>query len=111
MSFIHCRSCGWSQDDFWDFGRGSYWWRWANNPFSLFLSHLRDYGLRPRRLAFDPKFALGPRVHSWRLHVHNLKRMLLGLRRQRWWTRGAWARARRRGFGKCPSCGGGLHED
>ena len=115
MSFVHCWRCGWSQDDFWDFGRGSYWWRWAYNPFSLFLSHVRDYGLRPRWLAFDPKFALGPRVHSWRLHIHHFAKMLRSLRRQRWWTRGAWRRACRRGPGgqaMCPSCGfPDLHED
>jgi hypothetical protein len=114
MSFVYCRQCGWSQDDFWDFGFGrpyGYWWRWKYNPFSLFLSHVRDYGLRPRWLSFDPKFVLGPRVHSWRLHLHHLTRMLRGLRDQRWWTRRAWVRARQRGFGKCPSCGNKLHED
>lgn len=63
MSYLHCHSCNWGQDDFWSFKWGKYgYWKlpviklgWAYNPVSCFLSHVftkRGYW-RPRRIKHD----------------------------------------------------------
>jgi len=119
MAYLHCHSCHWSQDDFWDFGLkvgrfGGYFdfvrWPvrvgWGYNPFSLFLSYVSEYWW-PRRMDHDQWFAdecgWGRRdPHSWWLIWWQFRRMLRKLGDQRWRTYGDFKREPDK---RCPRCG------
>lgn len=100
MAFLHCHSCDWSQDDYWDFsirrGYGHFTvfgFGWQYNPISCFLSYVfgRQGYWWPRRIDFDDNIAkeCGWKrrdPHSWFLIVREFKRMIRKFKNQRWWT-------------------------
>lgn len=122
MAYVHCHSCHWSQDDFWDFklkiGRyGGYFdfirWPirvgWGYNPFSVFFSYV--FGRRgywwPRRIDHDDFCAKdngwGRRdPHSWWLIGWAFRRMLRTLKNQRWRT---FEDLKKDKDQRCPECG------
>jgi hypothetical protein len=110
MAYVHCHTCDWSQDDFWDFRfylrHKGYWWRWGYNPISCFLGYCREYW-RPKRTEFDVGCMrengwarIDP--HNWYLLWRCFKSMLRKFRYQTWWTASSWERETRQ---KCPNCG------
>ena len=101
MSYVHCHSCDWSQDDFWDFrltrghgyvtfvNLGKFKVGWEYNPLSLFLSYVATY-LKPRRIDHDLWIAKekGWRrkdPHSWWLIGQEFKKVFWRFKRQHWW--------------------------
>lgn len=113
MASLHCHSCHWSQDDFWNFGfhRYGYWKRWRYNPFSCFLSHMFGcQGLwQPRRIEFDRWYAeqQGWRSHlrhSWIMAVYAFARIFKKFAQQHWWTEASWRRAIQQNGGVWPCC-------
>lgn len=113
---VHCHSCGWSQDDFWNFrwGRYGYWHGWGYNPISVFLSHLtgRNGLWRFRRCHFDSYVAKDygwkrSDPHNWYLIWWQFKRLVGSFRRQAWWSEKAWIQATKKQgrWPDCPKCG------
>ena len=116
MAYAHCHNCDWAQDDFWNFGKGSYWWIWAYNPFSLLLHHVigwRHGYWRPRWIEWDIGYARemgwsSPRRHSWRMIGPAFMQTLRSLRHQHWWTYASFKKAIDANDGHwpaCPKCG------
>lgn len=102
MSYIHCHTCKWSQDDFWT---KSY-----NPPRSFWRMVVKEY-IRPRYVKVDPRGAGMHQVHSWELLLRSVKRYARRVWHMHWWTRKAWIAALRAGKGNCPKCGNRLCED
>ena len=111
---VHCHSCDWSQDDFWDFSFGRYGYfrfrqglAWKYNPFSLLLSYAKSYG-RPAPVELDPQYArdMGwpQTVHSWRILWNRVCQTVRRLWRQEWWTWNSWQRDINRNGGRWPKC-------
>lgn len=114
LAFIYCRSCDWSQDDFWCFWRTGIkpYRHWGYNPIRTLLESIRE-NLIPRRIVHD-EFCRRDygwrRVDpcSWWLIWWHLKRTVRVLRKQHWWTWRAWTKAIERNDGRwppCPRCG------
>ena len=112
MAYLHCHSCDWSQDDFWD-------WRWTwrfwkfrpfgYNPISLMIDDIRDY-IKPRYIEFDSSFARehgfkSSKIHSWSMLLLEWKRHFKRIFNQKWWTYNSWKKDKDRPFGVvCPAC-------
>jgi len=66
MAYIHCHSCDWSQDDFWDFKIHKYGWYdgynlfkkygWGYNPIKMLIDDFKHWGF-PRWISFDSEGA------------------------------------------------------
>ena len=109
MAYLHCHTCNWSQDDFWEWE-----WTWrvwkfrpfGYNPISLFVDNIHAYGV-PRYIEFDISFARehgleSPYIHSWRVLWWELKKSIRSVRDMKWWTWKSW---RRHAEGAvCPQC-------
>jgi hypothetical protein len=103
MSYIHCHSCGWNQDDFWS---------WRYNPLQCFWRFSLKEHARPRYVR--AVFVVGPaerRVHSWAMILRDITRYFWRAWQMRWWTRRAWVSAVKAGRGGCPKCDHRLCED
>jgi hypothetical protein len=118
MAFLHCHSCDWSQDDFWDFrirrGRGYFSIKWLGlgweyNPVSVFLSYV--FGRKgywwPRRIDFDDncKRENGWKrrdPHSWYLIGQEFKSMRRKFKNMRWRTMEEFNKDK---HAVCPNCG------
>lgn len=99
MSYVHCHTCNWEQDDFW--GR-------RYNPIRFFLkSELPNY-IMPRMIDFDPKPYSYGRVFSWYVLWRLVVKWCRRVATQKWWTYNSWQKARKAGKGGCPKCGSGL---
>jgi hypothetical protein len=121
MAYLHCHSCDWSQDDYWDFrltrkyGYLNIKWLgigWGYNPISCFLSELfgKHGYLRPRRIKFDSYAAKEygwkrSNPHSWFLLMYEFKRMLRKFKDMRWKTHEAFRKDSDADKAKCPHCG------
>jgi len=120
MAFLHCHSCHWSQDDFWNFriGRNGYWkipfikLYWKYNPISCFLMYVfkKNGYWFPKRIKFD-EYVIKERSwkrkdpHSWFLILYEFKRMIRKFKRQKWWIYKNWKKDYDAGKAKCPNCG------
>jgi len=121
MAYLHCHSCNWSQDDFWDWNvcinRSGFYtliaWPvrigWGYNPISVFLSYVfvRKGYWWPRRIEHDKDVAreLGWKrsdPHSWWLIGWEFKRMLRKFKEQTWLT---WEAFKATKEPRCPKCG------
>lgn len=122
MSFLHCHSCDFSQDDFWDFSFGKHgykkilFWYWKYNPISLFLSYVFGQSnfskcgyIIPRRIKFGheiledyPNWKRHD-PHSWWLIGHEFKSMIRKFKYQRYWTFEEFKRKNPEYI--CPICG------
>jgi len=81
--YLHCHSCNWSQDDFWEWkwkGLLSFWKfksrPFGYNPFSLLLQHIAVY--------------------------FEIKRIIKRIKHMRWWTYNSWLIET---HPVCPECG------
>lgn len=101
MSFVHCHTCEWEQDDFWS---------WHYNPVRCFL---RDVAWlwRPRWIKMESGARDSEVVFTWRYLFRKAVLRLRTIWRMRWWTFQSWKRDRERGGGKCPSCNAVLCHD
>jgi hypothetical protein len=110
MAYLHCHSCDWEQDDFWN-------WKWTwkiwkerpfgYNPISLMIDYVRRY-MKPRYIEFDSHFAesigfKSNRIHSWRFMLHEFNRNFRRVRKMKWWTEDSWYKSREDAV--CPGCG------
>jgi hypothetical protein len=96
MAYLHCHSCTFSQDDFWD---------WGYNPIRCALQRIRDYA-RPRFINFDRTF-YGPHRFSWMIMLLEIRRVLSRFRGMVYPTEKSFQEARKK-FGRrpfCPKCG------
>jgi len=55
MSFLHCHSCDWGQDDFWDFSFKKY----SYNPIKSFFGYSLPRWIKPRWEDHHPTEAIG----------------------------------------------------
>jgi hypothetical protein len=130
MSYLHCHSCGWGQDDFWDFGFSRYGYfmiipgvAWNYNPVSVFLSyvfsqtwyrHFFRYSLLwPNVIVYDQWFAdergwKSNRRFSWMLIGHHFVQMLLKFKNQAYWSEKSFNKAKSK---ECPVCQNELDAD
>lgn len=116
MAYLHCHSCDWSQDDFWDWEWSGLkrFWKWRSrpfgyNPFSLMLEDIAEYW-KPRIMIFDRCFAqeLGfksCRIFSWRFMIWQLRLHFERIFTQKWWTHKSFRKDYDAGKAVCPGCG------
>jgi|GEM_PF-2423237 len=109
MAYLHCHSCNWSQDDFWDFSfyKTKKGIRWSYNPFSVFIDYI-ERNIKPRRIKFQDsvKEDYGWKrtdPHSWFLIYYEFKRMIRKFKHQKWWTYEDWKKDKATAV--CPNCG------
>jgi hypothetical protein len=114
MAYVHCHTCGWTQDDFWSK---------KYNPVRSILKH-DMYLLRSQYIRVDLYYVqhtkltlllrLTTRVdgkyyaHSWLLLWRSLRRCCKLLPAQVWWTQASWQRAIAKNHNRypnCPACG------
>ncbi len=113
MAYLHCHSCHWSQDDFWE-------WRikWAKllnwkyrpfgyNPLSLVLEDIASY-YKPRYIDFEQWFAdengfKSRNIFSWHIMLWSIKNHIKRLFTQTWWTYKSWRKDKDKAV--CPNCG------
>lgn len=115
MSYLHCHSCGWSQDDFWSWNWSGLrkFWKWKRRPFgynplSLILEDFSEYW-KPRMISFDAYAAKdmgfkNSNIFSWSMLFYNLAWHVQRIFRQRWWTFNQWKKYYDKGFAVCPKC-------
>src|ERR1700739_690240 len=123
MAYVHCHSCPWSQDDFWDRGY---------NPLRFFFKNEFTYYFWPRFIGGDPEFVnhtkfskalrltkvveepwtgemrvydwkrggdVTPKTckhhyaFSWLLMLRSIRKWLKRVREQVWWTNADWKAA------------------
>lgn len=110
MAYLHCHSCAWSQDDFWEW---KWTWRlWQSRPFgynpiSLMIEDIHEY-IRPRYVEWDSGFAKrngwkSSRIHSWRVLAWSWKIHFKRFFTMKWWTWKDWQKHRKTAV--CPHCG------
>ena len=123
MAYLHCHSCDFSQDDFWDFSFGKHgykkilFWSWKYNPISCFLSYVfgqsnfsfRDAFIIPRRREFGSEVIeeFGWKrtdPHSWWLIYNSFKHMIGKFKYQKYWTYKSWEKAIEKNGGDWPCC-------
>jgi len=110
MAYLHCHSCDWSQDDFWD-------WKWAwkfwrhkalgYNPISSLIDCILTYS-KPRYINYDWEFANDygfktPKIHSWRMLLFEISRLYQQFTTMEWGTFKAWKKHKLLAI--CPKCG------
>lgn len=66
MAYVHCHSCPWSQDDFWN---KSY------NPVRFFFKNELPYALRPRYASGDKEWVRPTRFSQF-LHLTRIRKVL-----------------------------------
>lgn len=117
MAYLHCHSCDWSQDDFWEFKlnlKGYY--KFGYNPISLLLCAFKEY-FNLRICNWDSNFIKeNPEIkykenengtvsiRNIRIFFYELKNFFWRILRQKWWTWEQWEKARKKNP-KCPKCG------
>lgn len=112
MSYLHCHSCDWSQDDFYSKGY---------NPITKIWSDIK-WLWKPRMIKFDSMFVkIDAKELMKYTHVHIffknnkcfswnwflleiIKDLKIGLK-QKWWTYKSWKKDKDNGVAKCPKCG------
>lgn len=113
MAYLHCHSCDWSQDDFWDFKiRWNKLHKWSSRPFgynplSLLLEDF-SWLFKPRIIKFDTHFAedngfKSNDIHSWAILLLHIKRRFRSLFTQKWRTYKSWMKVKDTAV--CPKCG------
>lgn len=126
MAYLHCHSCGWSQDDFWTFfkvyrWRKSWWKRFSfgYNPITKFIDDVK-WLWKPKWIRMDKwlvddlKVYTGVsvktrvrnskfQVFSWSLLKLELVKEWKIFRNQKWWTYKSWLR--NKDIAMCPKCG------
>lgn len=112
MAYLHCHSCDWSQDDFWDWNwKGlKRFWKFRSRPFgynpvSLFLEDFAEY-IRPRSIGMDWHWMeengfKGDSVFSWRMMLFEWVRHIKRIFTQKWWTNEAFDKEKNK---VCPEC-------
>ncbi len=119
MAYVHCHSCPWSQDDFWNK---------HYNPFRFFFKVDVPLYIYPKYIVGDPEFvkptaftqffrltrATGYmrrrrfEVFSWFALVRQFLGWLARMYDQVWWTDESWEKVIAKNGGKwppCPKCG------
>jgi hypothetical protein len=110
MAYLHCHSCDWSQDDFWNWKWTLKFWEsrpFGYNPLSLIIEDFKR-NIKPYYINVDPWFLKetgikSTPVHSWKMLLWNLKRHIKRLFTQRWWTYKSWLKDKDIAY--CPCCG------
>ena len=111
MAYLHCHSCDWSQDDFWDWK-----WRWriwklrslGYTPLALILEDIREYA-KPRYIHYKISwFTNGHgfqsfKIHSWHMLILMIKHDFEQIITMKWWTWKSWQKHKM--HATCPSCG------
>ena len=111
MAYLHCHSCDWSQDDFWD----KYY-----NPLTKIRNDIK-WTIKPRVLGFDrymvvemkqycytPIFSWTNKkgftcVFSWNWLIVELERDIRSFRHMEWCTSERWNKVKDKAV--CPKCG------
>lgn len=116
MAYLHCHSCGWSQDDFWNFKINFKSSRpFGYNPLSIFIEDYKSYfNLKFRN--WDRNFVLDNpevkahknengtyRIRNIRIWILETKRNFKRIFNQKWWTYKSWKKNKDKA--KCPKCG------
>ena len=110
MAYLHCHSCDWSQDDFWEWKWSLKFWKsrpFGYNPLSVLFDDIRYY-IKPRHIEFDRCCAeemgfKSSRIFSWVFLLYEIKRGIRRFRHMRWWTYRAWMKEC--DVAVCPCCG------
>ena len=117
MAFLHCHSCDWGQDDFWDKSYNpitKMWtdikWLWKPRWFQMddhCVDDLSRYtGVKVFRKHSCPHGQL--KVHSWNWLLLEMFKELKVCRRMKWWTWKGWKKEwekRTPYWPVCPECG------
>jgi len=98
MAYLHCHSCEWSQDDFYN---KDY------NPLTKIWGDVQ-WLWRPRILEIDVE-SYNPRtIFSWKLLVIEIVKDIRIALEMKWWTFHSWKKdwaQRTDKFPACPKCG------
>jgi len=131
MAFLHCHSCGWSQDDFYDIELAVKYHRWRKswwkfgisfgyNPITKIWNDIK-WLWKPRWIFLDDWILFDimrytgikvnvewmesgrSRVFSWDWLVVEIVKDWKVFREMKWWTYNSWKRDRDNAV--CPKCG------
>lgn len=97
MSFVHCHSCNWEQDDFWS---------WRYNPVRFFFTQDVPTWIKPEMVNLRRSY--GGSVFSWYVLFDQFRKWCRRVWTQKWWTYSAYRAAVDAGHGGCPVCGASL---
>lgn len=115
MAYLHCHSCHWSQDDYYDWPRYNKYlhrWQWGYNPITKILGYIKRE-IRPRYVQYDRwwineigiKARPDNSVFTWRTMWWDIKRAIRSAWRMKWWSHNAFLKDRKEDKAACPSCG------
>lgn len=111
MSYLHCHSCDWSQDDFYSK---------TYNPITKIIDSIKEY-IRPRIIEWDsgfirndfpklvkythvPVIIINNKCFSWNWMLLDIVRDFKSMFKQKWWTYKSFKKAYDKGA-VCPKCG------
>ncbi|MFW6001851.1 MAG: hypothetical protein ACOCQD_00765 [archaeon] len=93
MAYLHCHTCDWEQDDFWDK---------RYNPITKLWRDFKEFG-RPRFINIDLEGKGCKDVFSWRILWWEIKKEIKVVYGMKWWTYESFKKDRENAV--CPKCG------
>jgi len=109
MSYLHCHSCDWSQDDFWHKKYNpltKIWddikWLWKPRMIGMDIDIVKDLNKYTHVLIIQKRVRHEYKIFSWNWLVLEFVKEIKILFQQKWWTYKSWQR--HKDTAVCPKC-------